>query len=118
MISNCEVDKRSCVSVALDRLHKLYIDYYDNHLSLYLEDLDNDRWTEILSDKLALRIIDKESLILSTHRNQIKFCELTDKQKRDTLVQTAIHSAYNAKQHNRGSPKKVLGKTIDDDFML
>ncbi len=107
-------EKNICHKHQIDRNIYLYIDYRDKKLNLYIEDEKRKIFTQIISSDLALKIERKEANIC----NALENCIINDKQQiKDALVSTLIHSAYESKINNRGSPT-VFGKIIDDDFDL
>ena len=62
------------------------------------------------------RKLAKEQNIINKFRAYNKTEEIAHKYE-NNLTQTLVHSAYNARQHNRGSPT-VFKKHLHEDFDL
>lgn len=98
-------------SVALTKDAKLYVDYKNKQLNLYIE--TPKCFTQLLDNKSLFKVPWKETYI----ENKTREISI-DKDKEnnlDKLTSTLLRSAYNEKINNRGSPK-IFGKALDDDF--
>ena len=117
LISCVESGEDTCFKITLTKTTSLYIDFRNNNLNFYIEDDKNEFYTQILSLADCEAIERKETGIIKAFKAYNEMPELTDEKRRNNLTQTLVHSAYESKRHNKGSPT-VFGKKVSDDFSI
>lgn len=108
-------ERNVCYVFPLTKDLDLFLDYRNKTLNIYIEDKRNNVYTQNLSAEVAVMIAKKQTSIRNGVREYSK--EIGPQTQENNLKSTLIHSAYDAKTHNRGSPK-VLGKKLADNFDL
>ncbi len=93
----------------------LFVDYKKGEVNFYLEDDINNCYTQSMDLPIATEIADKESKILK--KLEIYLQEDLTQKRKNNLTSTLIHSSYESRINNRGSPT-VFGRKLSDDFDL
>ncbi len=104
-----------CFTFPISNSSDLFVDYRNGKLNLYIEDKRNNCYTQMLTAELALSIAKKDISICKGLEEYSK--DVSQQKKENNLKSTLIHSAYNTKINNRGSPT-VMGRRIDDNLNL
>ena len=106
-------NKNFVVTANLTNKDKLYVDYRNNNLNLYLETPNT--FTQIINDKALLKIAWKEKFI-KDKVNDLTL-NLEKQSEKDYLTATLLHAACRERDKNLRDTK-VFGKDIDDSMEL
>lgn len=115
-ISNVVYNRRSCCPIELDSNKTLYIDYNNGFLNFYIKNIDKHEIGQHLSLNDCERIVRRESTILQQLYYYSNF-ELLENKKKDLLLQTLVHSAYNLRTQSDLN-RKIFVYDLAKDFEL
>lgn len=117
LLSDCQYNADYLCKIPLSFNKQLIVDYCNNKLNLYIQDDKENIYTQTLTKETADHIVRKEAFIIKSNQIHAKSLSSGKERRPEILEQKLVHSAYESKTHNRGSPT-VFGRKIGDDFDL